>query len=177
MKLIPIYTENVKDGKNYTIFIDEHTKLTYKAYHREASQTVYWLGFFAIIIILRGFQDISFTLSTTFSIFIFVALILIGFYVGSFFYKKLVYQNITEIYLTEEKVEGYIDKGRKILKLEVWVILIVFIFFVLITSLFFATKGLILLLLSFSTFVILVALFYRFPKARFKLYINKGEKK
>lgn len=177
MKLIPIYTENVKNEKNHTIFIDANTKLTYKAFHREASQTVFWLGFFGVIIALRGFQNISFTLSTTFLIFIFVALILIGIYVGALFYKKLVYQNITEIYLTQEKIEDYIDKGRKVLKIEIWVVSIIFIFFVLITSLFFVTKGLILLLLSFSSFVIFVALLYRLPKARFKLYKTKGVKK
>lgn len=57
-KLVPIYTENIKGRQNHTIFIDKQTNLTYKAYHKEPSQAIYWFGLFTVLAVLRGIQEV-----------------------------------------------------------------------------------------------------------------------
>ncbi|MEC5425178.1 hypothetical protein QGM71_16960 [Virgibacillus sp. C22-A2] len=157
MKLIPIYTENVKGRQNYTIFIDKQTNLTYKAYQKEPSQATYWIAFFIVLAILRGIQEVSISISNIGAIFIFLTLLISGIFSGIFFNKKYVYEEVREIYLTESMIKEYIERGKKGFKLEIRIAVISLLVVLILAFLFFITHGIILLIfLYFSLYIYVV---------------------
>lgn len=175
MKLIPIYTKIIKDGQNYTIFLDEKTRYTYKAYHKDSGPNFfYWIGFVIVLYFLREIQEITFSFSNTINIGIIMAVIVLGIIAGKYYYKKFGYEDVKEIYLTESMIEDYIEKGRKVFKIDMWVIVISLIIFLSLIISFYITSSLVLLIFSFAALVFIRAYLFRLPKERIMLYKNSS---
>ncbi|MDE5416365.1 hypothetical protein [Alkalihalobacterium chitinilyticum] len=172
MKLIPIYTEIIKDRQNHTIFIDEKTRYTYKAFHKEPSQSFYWIGFFSLLFFMRGIQQLNLTFSNYITFGLIIAVIVLGSISGKYYYKKFTYEEVREIYLTESMIEDYVEKGKKVFKLEMWIAAICLIGFLFSIILFFFTSSLVVLIFSFFALVFFNIFVYRLPKERIKLYKN-----
>ncbi|MGP4040977.1 hypothetical protein ACTWP4_13925 [Gracilibacillus sp. D59] len=170
MKIIPIYTENKKNQQSHTIFMDEHTKQSYKAFHKESNQWVYWIGFFAILAIMRSIQGVHIPLSLFTITIIFIALLGLTILVSQIVYKQLFYEEIKEIYLTKPMIEEYIEDGKKIYKMEMWIAILSFLIFIILTIIFFITLSLVLLIFSIFLFFIFCLSIKRLPIARIKLY-------
>lgn len=169
-KLIPIYTENLKGRQNYTIFIDKQTNLTYKAFQKEPRQATYWIAFFIVLAILRGIQEISITITNPVAILLFLILIVLGILSGKLYYKKIVYEEIKEIYLTESMIKEYIERGKRGFKLEIKIAVISLVVVLLLALLFFISHSIILLIFMFFTFVFFIVYLFRLPIERFHLY-------
>lgn len=169
-KLVPIYTENIKGRQNHTIFIDKQTNVTYKAYHKEPSQAMYWFGFFIVLAVLRGIQEVSIPTSSPVAFLIIISLFMLVFISVKLFYKKIVYEEVKEIHLTESMIEDYIERGKKGLQLEIWVAVISLIVVLLLALLFFVTYNIVLLIFMFFTFIFFTVYLFRLPVERFKLY-------
>ncbi|MDY7224614.1 hypothetical protein [Halalkalibacterium halodurans] len=170
MKLIPIYTEIVKDRQNHTIFLDEKTRFTYKAYHKEPSQRFYWIGFFSFLFFMREMQQLNLSFSNTVNIGLIIAVIVLGLISGKYFYKKFTYEEIKEIYLTESMIEDYVEEGERVFKLELWIAAICLISFLFLIILFIFTSSFVLLIFSYLALVFFKVYLYRLPKERFRLY-------
>ncbi|WP_208591431.1 hypothetical protein [Gracilibacillus suaedae] len=174
MKIIPIYTESKKNQQGHTIFIDEHTEKSYKALHKESNQWVYWIGFFAILAIMRSIQSIHIPLSLISIIIIFTSLLVLTVLVSRIVYKHLFYEEVKEIYLTNTMIEKYIEDGKSVYKMEVWIAILSFLIFVILTIIFFINLSLVILIFSIFLFFIFCLMMKRLPLARIKLY-HKGK--
>ncbi len=171
MKLIPIYTKIIKDGRNYTIFLDGKTRFTYKADHKDSGQDFlkpsYWIFIFTFIGVMRAIQGINLPFSKIGTI---IGVIVLGIISGKYFYKKFGYRDVKEIYLTESMIEDYIEKGKKVFKLEVWIAAISFVIFLILIISYYFTSSLALLIFSFFAFVFFIVYLNRLPKERIRLY-------
>ncbi|GLO65781.1 hypothetical protein [Oceanobacillus kimchii] len=167
MKLVPIYTLSIKNGTNYTIFLEQGSHLVYKAYHREPGQKMYWLAFFTATILLRIIQEFTIDIPIIYLIAIFM---IGGYFMGRWILKKFAYKEMVQIYITPSMIEDYIEKGRKGFILEKRIIFFIFLLFLLLMFIFIISHLFNYLLISFFLYVILIILLHRFPIARFKLY-------
>ncbi|MEN1967637.1 hypothetical protein WMZ97_06100 [Lentibacillus sp. N15] len=173
VNLIPFYTENKQGQQNYTLLLDKKTELVYKAYHKKTTQWVYWIGLVITLGILREMQDIFLPVTSLLGISLLILLGIAGIVIGIYCYKKMAYEEVREIYLTEDMIEEYLRKGKSTLRIEAWTTLIIFIGLVILSILFFVSHLFIWLLFAFYAFVLVVVLLCRLPIGRFKL-IKKG---
>lgn len=173
INLIPIYTENERNKQNYTLLLDKRTNLVYKAYHKKVNQLIYWITFAVTLAIIRGIEDVYLPIRGMFSTLLLILLGVGGVAIGLYCYKKMAYEDVREIYLTETMIEDYLNNGKRTLRIEVWVTIIIFICFAVLLFLFVVSHWLVWLLFSFYVFVLFVVLLCRLPLQRFKLY-KKG---
>ncbi|WP_208591443.1 hypothetical protein [Gracilibacillus suaedae] len=175
MKLIPIYTEN-KRAHKYTIYVDIHTNYTYRIDHsNDMNKTGYWISFFAILAIMRSLQEISYTFSSMGKTIVVIAIILVGIILGSLVYKKMIPKEIREIYLTQTMIEDYIQRGRKLIKQDIWIAVISLIIFLFLIFLFLFTSSFVLLTFAQFSFILFIAFMQRLPKERFALYKKSSQ--
>ncbi|UOQ46607.1 hypothetical protein MUN88_10860 [Gracilibacillus caseinilyticus] len=172
MKLIPIYTENIKNRRNHTIFLDKKKRTTYKAFHKEEkiNHTYYWIGFFIVIAIMRGIESIQLHIPTAVSFGKIGIGVILGMWADRVFYQKYIYEEMKEIYLTESMIEQYIDQGRKLFQFEIGIVVGCFLVFLVLALVFILDQSLVVLIFSLFFFVIFSAYVYRMPMARMKLY-------
>ncbi len=173
MKIIPIYTENKKNRQSHTIFLDQELNRSYKAFHKESNQWVYWIGLFAVLAIMRGIQSFKIPLTLLPNILIFSAALGLTYYISRLVYKYMFYEEVKEVYLTDSMIEDYIDDGKTVYKLEIWLAIISFIIFVLLTILYFILMTLILFVFSVFLFFIFCLSLKRLSIARIKLYSRR----
>lgn len=173
--LVPFYTENIQGGQNYTLLFDKKKNLVYKAYHKKVSPMIYWGAFVLTLALIRGSEGIFYPISGLLSILFLILLGITGIAVGLYCYKKIAYENVKEIFLTQPMIEEKIHKGKTTLRIEMWTASIIMLCFVVLAILFFVTHWLVWLLIAFYTFVLTVVLLCRLPIERFKL-VKKGFK-
>ncbi len=170
MDLIPIYTKNKKGRQQYTIFINKESNRSYKAFHREEDQWLYWASFFGVLALLRGLQGIQTPLSLIPNILLFTVLLGGSFCISRLIYTHRVYEKVREIYLTKQMIEDYIDEGKRIYKLEFWFAIIGFISFLILTIIYFLTLSMILLFFTLFLFFIFCIILQRLPITRANFY-------
>ncbi|WP_062050939.1 hypothetical protein [Bacillus sp. JCM 19034] len=170
MKIIPIYSESKNNQQGYTILIDEHKEKSYKAFHKKSNQWVYWIGFFFTLAILRSIQDIHITISYTTSVIIYICLLVLTILISRVISKHFYYDEVKEIYLTKTMIEEYIEDGKSIYRIEVWIASISFFIFAILCTMFFINFSLVALLFSIVLFFIFCLSLKRLPLARIKLY-------
>lgn len=175
MDLIPFYTENIEGGQNYTLLFDKKKNLVYRAYHKKVSQIIYWGAFVLTLALIRGIEGIFLPINGLLSILLLILLGIAGIAIGLYCYKKIAYDDVREIFLTQLMLKEKIHKGKTTLRIEVWTTSIVLLCLVVLSILFFVSHWLVWLLFAFYTFVLSVVLLCRLPKERFKL-IKKGFK-
>lgn len=165
--LIPFYTEKSRDTQAYTLFLDQKSKKVYKAYHKKTSTVLYWIAFVLALALLRILKDVYYPINTLNVILLFVigALSII---LGLYFYK-FAYEEKKEVFQSEYMVERYIEKGEKVLKIEVITTSCIFIAFIIVLLLFLFNNWLPMLLLAIALLIIFVTLLCRLPVERFKL--------
>ncbi|UOQ86793.1 hypothetical protein [Gracilibacillus salinarum] len=172
MKLIPIYTENIKNRRNHTIFLDLEKRTTYKALHKEekTNHTYYWIGFFVVLAIMRAIESVQLHIPTVICFVIIGIGVILGAWAGRVFYQKYIYEEMTEIYLTESMVEQYIEQGKKLYQFEIGIVAGCFLVFLILALVFILNQSLVVLFFSLFFFLIFSAYVYRMPMARIKLY-------
>lgn len=166
--LIPFYTEKSKDTQAYTLFLDQKSKKVYKAYHKKTSEVLYWIAFVLVLALLRILKDIYYPINTLSVILLFVIGTL-SVVLGMYFYK-IAYEEKKEVFLSEYMVERYIEKGKKVLKIEVITTSCILVGFIIVVLIFIVNNWLPLLLLSIFLLIIFVTLLCRLPVDRFKLH-------
>lgn len=173
MDLIPFYTENIQDGQNYTLLFDEKKNQVYKAYHRKVNQIIYLGAFVLTLALVRGIENIFLPINGLVSILLLIFLGIAGIAIGVYCYKKIAYQDIKEIFLTQSMIEEKIQQGKTTLRIEVWTTSITLLCFVVFSILFIISNWLVWLLVTFYLFILAIVLLSRLPIRRFKL-IKKG---
>lgn len=177
MKLIPIYTENIKGRQNYTFFIDKQTNLIFKAYHKDnKNQSIYGIGFVLVLAIFRYLKEVDLHFLDDFNLSIIIAVCIIGFFSAKFYYQKYAYEPIKEVYLTQTMLDEYIEKGRKVFILEIWIAIISLLIFLFLALLYYFTSSLVVLIFSLFDFWFLTMYLFRLPKERFMIYKKSIEK-
>ncbi|MDE5416356.1 hypothetical protein [Alkalihalobacterium chitinilyticum] len=172
-KNIVIYANKEKGSMGYTLLLDGQTKRTYKIYHKEYSQILYWSYFLGALVILRSLQ--SFTISVDNPIFM-LAIVIFGaifsILIGVFIHSKSA-SEIKEIYPTNEMLKEYIEKGRKKFKFEIMLMVVLLLGSFVCLIIFLINNLLILLLFFFLLFIAIGILGSNFSIARFQIY-KKG---
>ncbi|WP_155974749.1 MULTISPECIES: hypothetical protein [Virgibacillus] len=94
----------------------------------------------------------------------------ISFGTGVYYYKKLTYEPLMEVYLTDDMINDYIIAGKNGFKIEVGIAIIIVCLFVLAFVLFIVFRWLMCFLISLFLFALLGMLFGSITIERFKLY-------
>jgi len=154
----------------HTLFLDLENNRVYKVIHKEMNQTVYWLLFVFVLAVLRAIESVS--LSMDYPIYIIGLLVfevIVGYFMGVAFYRSY-YKNLKEVFMTENEIEDYIEKSRNQLKIEFWIVIVLFMITIISLLLFITFKWLIWNLLTLISIILLVVTMCGLPKERFKLY-------
>ncbi|MGY0691201.1 hypothetical protein ACW2QC_00245 [Virgibacillus sp. FSP13] len=167
---IPIYANKDKGRLGYTVFLDIQTMKVYKAYHKEISQSVYWIGFIAALILMRSLTGVTID-SPFYMIILILGGVTLSVLMGIYIHKNSA-GSLKEIYLSNEMINDYLDEGKKRFKVELIFTLIVLLSSIVCIILFLLYHLLIWLLVSFILFLLIGALVCNFSKARFQIYKN-----
>ncbi|WP_200410883.1 hypothetical protein [Virgibacillus salexigens] len=89
---------------------------------------------------------------------------------GVYYYKKLTYEPLMEVYLTDDMINDYIIAGKNGFKIEVGIAIIIVCLFVLAFVLFIVFRWLMCFLISLFLFALLGMLFGSITIERFKFY-------
>lgn len=167
--VIPIYSD-----KEITICLDLDTMKVYKLNKKDVNQLAYWIGFFAIIILLRCLKGITLHINSPFytlilTIFLTAISILSGLAIGKNI-KRRSLEKSNEIYLTNEMLNNYLVKGSKRLNIEVTITFIILVTSVICTILFIAYNTLLLLLLFVILYICVGILIGNYSIKRFRIY-------
>ncbi|WP_200410924.1 hypothetical protein [Virgibacillus salexigens] len=122
-KLIPFYTEYKNTDQNHTLFLDHKSNRVYKAYHQRSNNLIYILMFVLVLAVLRAIQ--YFQLPVGNPILLLIVGFLISIFIGIYSYKKFTYEAFQEIFITQNTIDNYIQRGKKVLKTELWVVIII----------------------------------------------------
>lgn len=172
--LIPFYSKKERGRQEYTLFWDKKKDKLYKAYHKEMKQSTYWIAFALTLIFMRSIDDIHMSIFKSLGLLFLLGII--GTIVGLFYHRKMLYEELIEIFLTQAQLEKYIIAGKKSLRKELETTFILLFFFIVLFTFFFVTKWLPWLIFAFVAFVLMIILLCRFPIERFKL-IKRGKNK
>src|SRR5690625_193443 len=159
----------------HTLFLDLENNRVYKVIHNELNQTVYWLLFVLILAVLRAIESVS--LSMDYPVLIIGLLVfevIVGVFMGVAFYRSY-YKNLKEVFMTKSEIEDYIEKSRSQLKIEFWIVIVLFIITVISLLLFIIFKWLIWNLLTLISIFILILNRCRMSKKRIKLYSKNNK--
>ncbi|MBD1221272.1 hypothetical protein [Virgibacillus halodenitrificans] len=169
MKLIPFYRQQGKNLDQYTLFLDKRTKHVYKVYNRDENNILYWVAFVLVLAIFRAVSSIHLLVYHPIAI---VAYIMIGLIISitlGIVVYKVYYRDLKEVYLTEPELMEYIKRGKKSLKIEVWLTGIMFILFIFTVLLFLMNYWIVWYLVNITIGFLLTILICGLPPARFRL--------
>ncbi|WP_035726417.1 hypothetical protein [Gracilibacillus boraciitolerans] len=124
---------------------------------------------------MRSIQGTYIQISILPNILLSGALFGLTYFVSRLVYKHMFYEEVKEIYLTEPMIEDYIDDGKVVYKLEIWLAIISFIIFIMLTIVYFITLSLILLIFAVFLFLIFCLSLKRLSFARIKLYRKRKQ--
>ncbi len=176
-KIVPFYTEYKNTDQNFTLFIDTKTKRVFKGYHRKPNNLLYILAFVAVLAILKMVPDMQLSLgSPVIPLILLFSSFIISILVGRYCYKKFTYEVLQEISMAQSILDNYILTGKKVLKTEIWVVLINVFISIVLSLLFLLMQSLILYIFITACFSLIHALLSRFPKERFRLYRHRPSK-
>ncbi|WP_077358699.1 hypothetical protein [Virgibacillus halodenitrificans] len=169
MKLIPFYRQQGKNVDQYTLFLDKQTNHVYKVYNRDENNIFYWIAFALVLAIFRAVSSIHLPVFHPFAI---VAYLLVGFAfsatIGTVVYKRY-YRNLKEVFFTEPELSEYIKRGKKSLKIEVWITGVMFILFIFTILLFLVNYWIVWYLVNITIGFLLTILICGLPPERFRL--------
>ncbi|WHX26213.1 hypothetical protein QNH47_19105 [Virgibacillus halodenitrificans] len=169
MKLIPFYRQQGNNMDQYTLFLDKEENRIYKVNNRDENNILYWVAFVLVLAIFRAVSSIHLLVYHPIAIVAYIMIGLIIFITLGIFVYKVYYRDLKEVYLTEPELMEYIKRGKKSLKIEVWLTGIMFILFTLTILLFLVNYWIVWYLVNITIGFLLTILICGLPPERFKL--------
>ncbi|WP_233879522.1 hypothetical protein [Virgibacillus halodenitrificans] len=178
MKLIPFYRKQGKNIDQYTLFLDKRTKHVYRVYNRDENNILYWVAFVLVLAIFRAVSSIHLPVYHPIAVvFCIMVGLIISITLGIVVYETY-YRDLKEVYLTEPELMEYIKRGKKSLKIEVWLTGIMFILFTLTILLFLVNYWIVWYMVNITIGFLLTVLLCGLPLERFKLikksFVDEG---
>ncbi|WP_060678313.1 hypothetical protein [Virgibacillus halodenitrificans] len=178
MKLIPFYRLQGKNMDQYTLFLDKQENRIYKVNNRDENNILYWVAFVLVLAIFRAVRSIHLPVYHPIAVvFCIMVGLIISITLGIVVYKTY-YRDLKEVYLTGPELMEYIKRGKKSLKIEVWLTGIMFIFFILTILLFMMNYWIVWYLVNITIGFLLTILISGLPPERFRLskksFVDEG---
>lgn len=170
-KPVPIYGKSEQGRSGYTIYLDMNTKTAYRGHHKEFNSTRIWMGFFMVLIFMRGLAEVSFPDTWLLKLIIIVIGIPVSILIGKELQRKSI-DDLLEIYLSEYMLEDYIAEGKKMMIREIMISIIILVIAIALCVLFVIHNWLIWIVFSFISFAIVGMLINSLSIKRWKFYKN-----
>lgn len=171
-KPMPIYGKSEQGKSGYTIYLDMNSKTAYRGHHKELNNTKLWIGFFLVLIFMRGLAEVSFPDTWLVKFIVIVIGVPVSILIGKVLQRNSI-DDLLEIYLSEYMLEDYIEEGKKMMIREIIVTIIILIIAIALCILFVVHNWLVWFAFSFMSFAIVGMLMNSLSIERWKFY-KKG---
>lgn len=156
-KLIPIYRKVDGNKRESTYFLDNQSRQVFKT-ENEKNDYKCWILWALILLLLRSIKTFHLSISNPITILIIIFLFVVSGSLAVYKYKTTL-KNKREVYVTQDLIEDYIDRGKVTLKSDIRVSIVMFLGFTTFIVLFMISQWLTWLLFALFLFLDLSGLY------------------